>query len=754
MLEADRGAGERGDTPQTVQPGPPQIDAGAPGAREVDPGQIRTRERDLVEIGSDELGPAHLRVRESDPAEPGQAEVRLVDTAPVEGDVEQVRLGEVDTGCPAVDEADPLPDRLGEVTARQVAADQLDVDETAARERGAGLAGVDDLQADRVAVVVDLEGRNLLTVGRKHEGDGRARRYRGWRCRNGQPSEPRVHRSNAGVAVPSSFASLAARDLTKSYGPRVVLDGVSCTIGPLHRVGVVAPNGTGKSTLLKLLARIDTPDSGTVTLSPPGATVGYLPQEPERRPGEAVRAYLARRTGVADAEAALDAASAALAERAPGAEDAYADALERYLGLGAADFDARVGAVCDDLGLAARILDLEMPALSGGQAARANLAAIVLARFDVFLLDEPTNDLDFAGLERLERFLRDELTGGAVIVSHDRAFLDRTITSVLELDEHSHSATEYAGGWKSYLDEHATARRHAEEDYADYQSQRSGLVDRAQRQRQWSVQGKAKVKKSGETDKYIREFKRNSSEHVAAKAKITDRALARLEANAVEKPWEGWDLRMEIAAAPRSGAVVARMTGAVVRRGDFTLGPIDVQVEYGERIAIVGANGSGKTTLLDALIGRRPIDSGERWFGPGVIVGELDQARAAFSGPAPLLARFEVASGLVRNEARSVLAKFGLGAEHVGRAADSLSPGERTRASLALLGAKGVNCLVLDEPTNHLDLPAIEQLESALENYDGTLLLVTHDRQLLDAISVTRRIEVEAGRITADSPVG
>ncbi len=569
----------------------------------------------------------------------------------------------------------------------------------------------------------------------------------------GRLSEPLVHRSTAGDAVSSSFASLVARDLTKSFGPRIVLDHVSCTIGPQHRVGVVAPNGTGKSTLLKLLAGLDTPDAGSVTPNPPGATVGYLPQEPERLGGETVRAYLARRTGVASAEQALDDASAALAGEIPGADDTYADALEHYLALGAADFDARVGAVCLDLGLPARVLDLEMPALSGGQAARANLAAIVLARFDVFLLDEPTNDLDFAGLDRLERFLRDELTGGAVIVSHDRAFLDRTITSVLEIDEHSHSATEYAGGWQAYLDERATARRHAEEEYAGYQSQRGELRGRAQRQREWSLQGKAKVRKSGETDKHVRAFKRNSSEHVAAKAKITDRALARLEANAVDKPWEGWDLRMEIATAPRSGAVVAQLAGATVHRGTFTLGPIDLQVDYGERVAIVGANGGGKTTLLDALVGRRPIDGGERRLGPGVIVGELDQARAAFSGTGPLLARFESASGLLTNEARSLLAKYGLGAEHVARPADSLSPGERTRASLALLGAKGVNCLVLDEPTNHLDLPAIEQLESALDGYPGTLLLVTHDRQLLDAISLTRRLEVVDGRIVSDTPV-
>jgi ATPase subunit of ABC transporter with duplicated ATPase domains len=368
----------------------------------------------------------------------------------------------------------------------------------------------------------------------------------------------------------------------------------------------------------------------------------------------------------------------------------------------------------------------------------------------VFLLDEPTNDLDFAGLDRLERFLRSDLAGGAVIVSHDRSFLDRTITSVLELDEHAHNASEYSGGWTAYLAERETARRHAEEEYATYMNQRAALRSRAQEQREWSLQGKAKVAKSGETDKFIRHFRRASSEHVAAKAKITDRALERLEANAVEKPWESWDLRMEIAAAPRGGAVVARLAGAVVHRGSFTLGPVDLEIHYGERVALLGSNGSGKTTLLDAALGRIPLEAGEARLGPGVVIGELDQARAAFAGPEPLLARFELASGLVANEVRSLLAKFGLGADHVLRPADSLSPGERTRASLALLSARGVNCLVLDEPTNHLDLPAIEQLEQALRTFAGTLILVTHDRQLLDAVTLTRRVELVDGRVTAD----
>jgi ATPase subunit of ABC transporter with duplicated ATPase domains len=543
--------------------------------------------------------------------------------------------------------------------------------------------------------------------------------------------------------MPSSF-SLVARDLARAWGSFTVLDGVDLTVGPRTRLGVVGPNGVGKSTLLQLLAGVETPDRGSVTRTPPSARVGYLPQEPERG-DETLGAFLARRTGVAAAEAELERAAHALAEGAPGSDDAYSTALDAYLESGADDFAARVGTVCADVGLPERLLTLPTGVLSGGQAARASLAAILLSRFDVFLLDEPTNDLDFAGLERLEQFL-DDLPGGVVVVSHDRAFLERTITRVLELDEHTRRGTEFGGGWLGYLDARATARRHAEEDYATYRAEKSRLEDRARTQREWAVQGRAKVKKdASEKDKSIRQFRRATSEKVAAKSKITDRALERLDV--VEKPWEGWDLRYQLAGAARSGDVVMRLQDAVVARGDFRLGPVSLEIGWGERIAIVGPNGSGKTTLLLALLGRLPLDAGDRYLGPGVVVGEMDQGRATFAGDDTLLDAFIAATGLTVSEARSLLAKFGLGAEHVIRAASSLSPGERTRAVLARFQAQGVNCLVLDEPTNHLDLPAIEQLEQALDGYDGTLLLVTHDRRLLEAVHLTRAIDASGGEV-------
>jgi ATPase subunit of ABC transporter with duplicated ATPase domains len=545
--------------------------------------------------------------------------------------------------------------------------------------------------------------------------------------------------SSAPSSSPSSF-SLVGRDVARSRAGAVVLDGVDAAVGPRTRLGVVGPNGVGKTTLLRILAGLDRPDRGAVTRSPASLRVGYLAQEPERSVAESLLALLARRAGVAAADETFDQAAAALARGDAGADEAYAAALDDYLAAGVPDFDARARAVCAELGLPDELLVAPTATLSGGQAARASLASILVSRFDVFLLDEPTNDLDFAGLARLEQFLG-AIEGGVVVVSHDRAFLARTVTRVLEIDEHDRRSTEYGGGWSGYLEARATARRHAEEEYATSRAERSRLEERARVQRQWAVQGVGRAKRNApDHDKAQRDFRINASERQAAKARATERALQRLPG--VEKPWEGWDLRFTVATAPRSGDVVARLAGAVVVRGDFRLGPVDLEVRYGDRVALVGPNGSGKTTLLLAMLGRLPLERGERWIGPSVVVGEMDQARRAYDDDRSLLDTFVSMTGLRTSDARSQLAKFGLGADDVVRRASTLSPGERTRAVLARFAAQGVNCLVLDEPSNHLDLPAIEQLETALDGYDGTLLLVSHDRAFLDAVRVTDTIDV------------
>ncbi|MCZ7427116.1 ABC-F family ATP-binding cassette domain-containing protein [Micromonospora sp. WMMA1949] len=540
-------------------------------------------------------------------------------------------------------------------------------------------------------------------------------------------------------------ATLIAKDLTAGHGDRLLFEDLDLVVAPGDVVGLVGVNGAGKSTLLRTLAGLVPREQGSVSLSPPTATVGYLPQEPERRPGETVREFLARRTGVTAEQAALDAATEALTAGAAGADDAYANALERWLDLGGADLDERAAQVAAELGLDVG-LDHPMTGLSGGQAARAGLASLLLSRYDVFLLDEPTNDLDLAGLDRLERFVTG-LRAGTVVVSHDREFLTRTVTRIVELDLHQRQVNHYGGGYAAYLEEREVARRHAREEYEEYADTKADLEARARTQRAWMEKGvKNARRKATDNDKVGRKFRAESTEKQAAKAKQTARLIERLEV--VEEPRKEWELRMEIAAAPRAGAVVASLRGAVVRRGGFTLGPVDLQIDWADRVAITGANGSGKSTLLAALLGRLPLDEGHAALGPGVVVGEVDQARGLFLGDQPLLDAFGAAvPDLAPADVRTLLAKFGLRADHVLRPAATLSPGERTRAALALLQGRGVNLLVLDEPTNHLDLAAIEQLESALASYPGTLLLVTHDRRMLDAVSVNRRLRVADGRI-------
>ncbi|WP_106210049.1 ABC-F family ATP-binding cassette domain-containing protein [Kineococcus rhizosphaerae] len=539
-------------------------------------------------------------------------------------------------------------------------------------------------------------------------------------------------------------ATLVAKDLSAAHGTRALFSGLDLVVAPGDVVGLVGANGAGKSTLLKLLAGLDRPETGTVTLSPPTATVGYLPQEPDRRPGETVAQFLGRRTGVTAAQEEMDAAATALGEGAAGADDRYADALDRWLNLGGADLDERRDEALADVGFTPSP-DALMTSLSGGQAARAGLAALLLSRYDVFLLDEPTNDLDLDGLARLERFVT-ELRSPAVVVSHDREFLTRTVDRVVELDLAQQVVRVVGGGYEAFLSERDVQRRHAREAYDEYAETKSGLEARARMQRGWMAQGVRNAVRKGDPDKNIRAKMREGSEKQAAKAKQTDRMIERLEV--VEEPRKEWKLQMSIAAAPRSGSVVATLREAVVHRGSFTLGPVTLSIDAGDRVAVTGPNGAGKSTLLNLLLGRVTPDSGTVLGGSSVRVGEIDQARGAFGDDRTLARAFgDEVPDTPDAEVRTLLAKFGLGAHHVSRSAASLSPGERTRAALALLQARGVNLLVLDEPTNHLDLPAIEQLEEALASYDGTLLLVSHDRRLLEAVEVTRRLVVEDGRV-------
>ncbi len=516
--------------------------------------------------------------------------------------------------------------------------------------------------------------------------------------------------------------------VSKHYGATTVLDKVTLSVTLERRLGVVGPNGVGKSTLLRLIAGIDVPDQGTITRAPAALTAGYLPQEPDRTTGETLLAHLARRTGVAAAQQELEAAAAALAA-GEAADDRYAVALDRFVALGGGDLDARAGQAAAELGLPVS-LGRELGSLSGGEAARVALAAILLSRFELLLLDEPTNDLDFDGLERLERFLAGR-EGGLVVVSHDREFLDRTVTRIVEIEPWTRRVREWAGGFSEYEAVRDAAREAAFERFEHAEERRREIEALLARRRQEARAGFGLGEKTGGSD-------RRGTNALRSKVRLAERALER--ADRPEKPYEPWELELRLETGERANDRVAALDGATAVRGEFSLGPVNLLLGRGERVLVTGRNGSGKSTLLGMLLGDVPLVAGTRFVGRRTVIGTLEQGRGAYDGAEPLLERFRGRAGLRAEDARTLLAKFGLGADHVGRPCSSLSPGERTRAHLAELQARRVNLLVLDEPTNHLDLEAVEQLELALRDYEGTVVLVTHDRRFIDRFGATRTI--------------
>jgi ATP-binding cassette subfamily F protein 3 len=530
---------------------------------------------------------------------------------------------------------------------------------------------------------------------------------------------------------------LTAHYLNKSYELQTLFEAVSFSLNPGDRIGLVGPNGCGKTTLLRILAGLENPSGGSVGHDL-GLRIGYLPQGFEPDPQMSLGAILGQATGDGETLDAQLAEVAAALVADPGdlqLGTAYDDLLNR---VQSAD-PGRVAEILAGLGLAG--IDPALPAsrLSGGQKTRLSIAMVLLTDPQVLLLDEPTNHLDIGMLEWLEDWLSNQ-TCGALIVSHDRTFLDRTVTRILEMDPHQKSVREYPGNYTDYLVQRETE---IEKQWAAYADQRQEIqrmrqdIARVKAQAAFTERQASSIRIGGPDMKLkgYKDYQHGIAKKVAKKAKAREKRLERyLESDErVESPNRSPQIRIQFGETPHLGQSVLALDDVSVgySPGVPLLQRLNLQVQPGRRIVLTGPNGAGKTTLLRTLAGDLPPLCGRIQVGPTVRFGMMDQEQSSLNLE---LTALETVLPTFPNEtrARNFLASFLINGDEPLKPVGLLSHGQRARLMLARLVAQGCNCLLLDEPINHLDIPSRTQFEQALDQFPGAILAVIHDRYFIE----------------------
>ncbi|MEU9121662.1 ribosomal protection-like ABC-F family protein [Streptomyces sp. NPDC048506] len=529
---------------------------------------------------------------------------------------------------------------------------------------------------------------------------------------------------------------ISLHDITKAYADRLLLDGVSLSIRPGDRVGIVGENGAGKSTLLRIIAGVERPDEGHVVLSADGGT-GYLGQTPDLPPDQTVRdAVDAALADLREMERRLRTLESGLGNATAEQLAEYGDLLTLFELRGGYEADARVDKALHALGLARLDHDRRLGSLSGGEQARLGLACLIAAAPEVILLDEPTNHLDAAALDWLEDALVAH-RGTVLAVSHDRLFLQRVATAIVEVDADRRSVVRYGEGYGTFVATKAAARRRWEQEYAEWCDQIARLTDFTAGTARAVAQGRAI--KDGNKMAYDR-AKGRVQASVSSRVRNAQERLRRLHEEPVPRPPEPLRFRAVPGVGEAAGTLV-RLDG--VRVGD-RLAVDSFTVAAGERVLVHGANGAGKTTLLRVLAGVAAPDHGTvlRRGRIGFLAQEIPVSRPS----EPLLAAFRRGLGGDEDELAALLLSFGLFRERdLQVPVGALSAGQRRRLALARLLARPADLLLLDEPTNHLALGLVEELEAALASWPGALVVVSHDR-LLRRRFAGRPYEIREGR--------
>lgn len=536
---------------------------------------------------------------------------------------------------------------------------------------------------------------------------------------------------------------LTLKNVRKTFGTVRVLDKVSFSVGEGQKIALVGQNGVGKSTLLKIIAGLETADRGEV-MKPNRILIGYLPQEALAESEETLLAYLRRMTGLADLEKEMAGLESRLDK--PEILQQYELLRSDYERLGGDDFTRKAKGVLEGLMLSNIKMERTVNELSGGEKRKAALAGVLLSGVDVLLLDEPTNNLDLPALCWLESYLK-RSSATCIIASHDRRFLDNVVKKVLEIDWYKRSVMMYTGGWSAFAEMKAHAIRKHKEQYRAQEEERERLLVSIGEKMDWVT--RVKNRKAPDHDKLTSNFKKErATKKFTTSAKAMEERQRRL--NKVERPLTRDPLIIPL--APQSGAtknsIILKKVCFGYRSG-FQGGPINLKVTFGSRLVILGNNGAGKSTLLKTIAGELPLLAGVRVCGEKLVFGYLMQEHENISLAVTPYELFKNRLGIFdRDIIAQHLSQFQFAPDVLNDKISWLSPGERVRLVFALLSALGANVLLLDEPTNHLDLEAIEALEEALDGYGGTILLITHDRRFLERIRLTQNFILENGKLT------
>ncbi len=524
---------------------------------------------------------------------------------------------------------------------------------------------------------------------------------------------------------------LKVNNLSKTYGDETILKDVSFVVNTGDRLGLIGPNGCGKTTLLRIIVGVEQADQGSVQTSPPGAGVGYLAQALAFTPGTTIGQVMRQAvSGLYESERRVEELAQRLST-AKGTElehltEKYTNALTQFEAAGGYDIPYRIESILAALDLDAMEQDTPVEILSGGQKTRLGLARLLLEHPKILLLDEPTNHLDITALEWLERFLLD-YDGAVIIVSHDRAFLDHTVNSILELDPHNHQVRAYEGAYSNYVEQHL--RQH-EKQIAAYRDQ----VYEIRRMRQDIAQTKEYARNIEITTTSRQPGVRRYAKKVARKAKSREKKLDRYLASdeRVEKPKPDWQMKLEFGQPSHLGQDVLSLEDlSMGYDGKAIFSGVNLKLQQGERIALLGSNGSGKTTLARGVAGEIEPLAGRIRLGASVRLGYYSQEQESLDGNSNAFEEIYSAGGMNETDARRFLHYFLFSGDDVFRMVESLSYGERARLALAKLVASGCNFLVLDEPINHLDIPSRERFEQGLLAFEGTVLVVAHDRYFI-----------------------